>query len=287
MPHKMPPIAISSDIVGMLGEISLLHILYGTGFSKVELIGWYPKLNQHLNEAQKNGFQVTRIHGRLYSVKKPELISWGHIILYLGNNLIIPSEELFKNYAADCDVLLHHRVFNDSGMFYLAQKYQTGIKLLWIENDQPGEDGVGSCLKVVEKLRRSGVNAGVCLDLAHYFGPNLFSPKFTQYWTRLLKYLENTFIQLVDNEGEHLPISFHFPIGTDLRDSLPLDSSIDIPMLKEFTSIIKRSNTTLITLENQNAGYFHNLVLFKKQVKAVTERNKKVINLLQESGFFS
>jgi hypothetical protein len=277
-------ILISTDILGMFGDIETLQRVYGYNLKNLEMISWSPTLDKQIADAKKLDYIITRLHGRLFCPKHPEL-GLHSLVLYGGNYLIKSTPDLIKYYASNYDILLHTPVFDDKEIISFVTSFKDSIRQLWLENHGFGELGAAKALHIVKELRNNGVNAGFCFDLAHFIGQNnLQSSNFLNDWNRLTEYLEKQLLNEKDSSGNIIPLSLHFPIGTEPGDSLPILNKIDNQMLKSFVSIIKESQISLITLENQQRGKRHYFRLEKRLVNDVSERNKKIIEKLGKAG---
>ena len=101
-------------------------------------------------------------------------------------------------------------------------------KKLWIENHTYGKKGIEETIKLISEYRKSGINAHGMLDLFHLLA-NTSTSEMIDNWSKTIG----------DIEGYLGWFSgVHFPIGTRIDDSLPIDDMTD-EMLKLFAKKIK------------------------------------------------
>ncbi len=277
-------ILISTDILGMFGDIEILQKLYGNEFRYLEMITWAPTLDKQIIQGLKTGYEIVRLHGRLFSPKHPEL-GVDSLMLYAGNFFLKSTPQLLKSYAQNYDILLHTPVFDDQATIHFAGRYKESIKQLWLENHGFGELGVERALHIAGLLQDEGVNAGICFDLAHFIGSkNLQNSDFSGHWYRLLDFLTNRMLTAKNKQGNLIPLSLHFPIGAEPGDSLPVLDKMTDNMLTDLTSIIKNSRIALVTLENQQIGRQSYIKIDERAIDKIAERNKRILEKLSKSG---
>lgn len=276
-------VAVSSDIIGIWGKVEDLKFIYGDFTDKLELIGWSFTLDSHLQEAKQLGYRIINIHGRLTSYYSPEPIQ-RKIPVLLGSYLIASTPRLVKEYSRDHDILLHAPVIHDPRNLRCLISNKDKIKFLWMENDNNGLFGAIEAIELTRKLRAHGVNTGLNFDLSHFIGPHsLRGSAFPGQWKKTIIYIHEHILNLTDLKGETIPLSFHFPIGTNPFDTLPVIPDMTIDMLRELADILKSGRIQRLVIENQLSRL--NLIkINRNNLGEIKERTMKILDKANAAG---
>lgn len=276
-------VAISSDIIGIWGNIDDLNKVYGTLTKKIELIGWLPTLPSHLKQAQNCGFEVVSIHGRLTSLFSPEPLI--KKIPLVAANLMLYSTGSLITHADRHDILLHAPHLHNEHIINQLRTHRKNIKFIWVENDNTGLQGMNEAVYMVNKLRSLDIRCGLVFDLSHFIGPeNLTNENFPSSWNELINYTDRQLFAYNDPYGRLIPISFHFPIGTKADDALPVLERMDGNMLASFSRIIVSKKIERFIIENQQQGMHHQFRLYTHEIQNLKNRTVKILEKLQIYG---
>lgn len=161
-------IVVSTDILGMFGNIRDIEKLYGKKIKKLELIAWNLTLDRHIREAEKEGYEISSIHGQLTSLDSfdPLFIKTYMLLVDL---LLRPTSKLI-DYGKHFDLLFHAANINANNLGKII-KNKNNLRQIWIENHYKKLEGLKHAIGVVNELNRAGVNTGLTFDLAHFIGP--------------------------------------------------------------------------------------------------------------------
>ena len=136
-------------------------------------------------------------------------------------------------------------------------------KKLWIENHTYGKKGIEETIKLISEYRKSGINAHGMLDLFHLLA-NTSTSEMIDNWSKTIG----------DIEGYLGWFSgVHFPIGTRIDDSLPIDDMTD-EMLEKARENARKGN--YINVEFRK-GDIENLPVDDNSIDAII--SNCVINL--------
>ena len=116
------------------------------------------------------------------------------------------------------------------------------------------------------------------LDIYHYVAhKKKISP---ENWSNTIEELRSYFL-MKDDRGRSFFCGIHFPIGTRLNDSLPIDNMSD-EMLELFAQkIIPLVERVVFENQQKNLGLFFST---KKMIEEQKVRNKNVFGRLKKTG---
>lgn len=280
MSKVKPQYLVSTDSIGFFGKPEQFVELWKEFFDNktldgVEVVAFKPlsKINRLISIFKKNNIRVLSFHGRTGG---ENLLGFKlRVIMIFLNNFIEEAVNLFK-YFPEVEYLSHTPYFENKAVYQAVMQNQP--KKIWIENHLQGRLGVEDAIKQINIYRKKGINAYGMLDIFHYV---VHSEKnFFKNWPNTVEELRSYFL-LKDNQGKPLFSGIHFPIGTRINDSLPIDSMTD-KMLKLFAQktipLVER-----VVFENQqkNLGLFFST---KKMMEEQKVRNKNVFERLKRTG---
>lgn len=275
---------VSTDSSGVLGvprhwkevwEPAMKHKKFA-GFEVISWL-WTSKL---LKKAEKEGLKIGGFHGKtgndLYSG------CYADGILTKGVNIILmPTNNLIDNFGKNGEYILIHEPE--------IRKYTNGlgkngrvINDLRIEN-HPNPGSLEKTYEVVCKLRESGINAGLMVDLFHLFkeftrkGSN---DRYEVVWGKVRGSMGNL-LDVIDSKNNSTPVSFHVPLGLNKKDSLPNDLLTE-KVFRDIATMTDRKGT-FVVLENQQGG-FNMIMTTEKSRKRQKDRNEGLLNLLVKHG---
>ena len=271
---------VSTDSIGFLGTPEQFIELWKKYFDNktlngVEIIAFKPlsRLSKLVSTLKKNNISVLSFHGKTGGENILDLFS--RIIMTLVNFCIFNAEVLLKNFPG-IEFLSHAPYFEKKSNKLII--FQQQPKKIWIENHLSGKQGVEDAIKQINIYRKNRTNANGMLDIYHYI---VHSVKTLQKnWTTLVEELKS-YILLKDKNGKQFFQGIHFPIGSRLGDSLPIDSMTD-QMLELFAQKII-PHIERVVFENQQTlpGLFFSTDQMLTQQKA---RNKRIIERLKKTG---
>ncbi|GAB4219906.1 MAG: hypothetical protein Fur009_8130 [Candidatus Microgenomates bacterium] len=266
-------ILISSDSIGFLGSSSQFLFLWKDLFEKkyfhgVELIAFKPidKLQNFVLTLEKNNIKVLSFHGKTGGEDRLSLI--GRLTMSFVNKFILGVDEL-ANIFSNYEFLFHTPYLEDIKIKNYILKNKNKIKTLWIENHLDGIEGLKETIKIVDFYRQNGVNALGLIDLYH-----VVSKIKTKY---LIENWEN----IIDEIAKYKKyfIGVHFPIGTRLDDSLPIDLLTDEQLIYLDKKILKFVNKIVFENQQKNLGLLYSNYLMLKKQKL---RNERIFNRLKK-----
>jgi hypothetical protein len=281
--QNLPQYFVSTDSIGFLGGPEQFVYLWKEYFDDktltgVEAIAFKPikKLGNLISILQKNNIPVVSFHGRTGGENQLHLP--GKIIMSLVNQGIVDAEGLLKNFPK-IEFLSHGPYFEEESKKQIVIKYQP--KKIWIENHLSGRRGVEDAIKQINIYRENNINTSGMLDIYHYVANSITTLETD--WSKIVEELEMYFL-LKDKNGRQLFNGIHFPIGSRLGDSLPVDDMTD-QMLKIFAQKII-PNVERVVFENQqvNIGLFFST---KAMLRIQKERNRRIIERLKKTGIIS
>ena len=133
-------------------------------------------------------------------------------------------------------------------------------------------------IKQIIFYRKNNINALGMLDVYHYLSHSL--ENLDESWRGLVEQLRS-YILLKDGDGRRLFYGIHFPIGSRLGDSLPIDSMSD-DMLELFAErIIPHVERVVFENQQKNIGLFFST---GKMLADQKERNKRIVERLKKTG---
>jgi len=259
---------ISTDSVGWLGTPKQFIYLYknyfedGT-FDGVEMIAFKPlsRLKNFIAVLKKNNIATLSFHGKTGGENR--LPPKYGIIMTIVNSFIFSAEKLIKNFK-DINFLSHTPYLENKSV----KKFIINIKpkTLWIENHNYGEEGIEKAKIQIIDYRKKGVNVYGMLDLYHFLAKVPIS-KMINDWPKILEKIK-TYTEWFSG--------IHFPIGSRVGDSLPIEKMTDEMLAlfgKKIVPYLKR-----LVIENQQAdfGLFGST---KSMLKKQKQRNQ--VNFLR------
>ncbi len=282
MSKSKPEYLVSTDSIGFLGKPEQFISLWKEYFDDntlngVEVIAFRPlsRLNKLVSTLEKNKIPVLSFHGKTGDVKQLSILK--RIILNLINVAFINIDILLDNFGNDKDILFHSSLTEIDGVEKNIIK-KPPIKL-WIENNPSGKEEIYKTVGQVKKYRQEKINAFGLFDVFH-FVRNLSTPTLIKSWENIVKQIEY-YVKLKDKNGRQFFTGIHFPIGTRLADSLPVDDMTD-EMLALFAQKII-PHVERVVFENQQV-FLGLLLSTNKMIKEQRIRNKKTIERLKKTG---
>lgn len=271
---------VSTDSIGFLGKPEQFVYLWKEYFddktlSGVEAIAFksVKRLDMLKSILQKNNIPVVSFHGRTGGENQLDLS--GKIVMSLVNLGIVDVEDLLKNFP-EIEFLSHGPYFEEESKKEIVIKYQP--KKIWIENHLSGKRGIEDAIKQINIYRENNIDTSGMLDIYHYVANSITTLETD--WSKIVEELK-VYILLKDKNGRQLFNGIHFPIGSRLGDSLPIDNMTD-QMLKIFAQKII-PNVERVVFENQQA----NIGLFfstNGMLQTQKERNRRIIERLKKTG---
>lgn len=275
-----PQYLVSTDSIGFFGKPEQFVELWKEFFDDktldgVEVIAFKPitRLNKLISTLQKNNIKALSFHGKTGGEDRLNFL--GRIIMTLVNFGIVDSELLLKNFPK-IEFLSHGPYFENELIKQIILRNQP--KKIWIENHLRGKRGVDEAIKQINIYRENKINTSGMLDIYHYVAGSIET--LQTEWSNLVSELKPYFL-LKDKNGQQFFSGIHFPIGSRLGDSLPIDTMTD-QMLKLFAKkiipYVKR-----IVFENQqsNVGLFFST---DKMLKEQKLRNRRIIERFKKTG---
>lgn len=265
-------ILVSSDSIGFLGDSSSFLFLWKELFNQgyingVELIAFKPKkrLQKFVDILEKNHIKVLSFHGKTGGEERLPFL--GKITMTLVNKFIFGIKELTENFAS-YEFLFHTPYLENKNIQEFIFKNKNKIKGLWIENHLDGINGVKEMMNLVDIYKKQEVNAFGLVDLYHVVS-KIKTKELLTNW-------ENIIDEIAKYKDYFSGV--HFPIGTRLDDSIPIDLLTDSQLNylnKKILRFVKR-----IVFENQqkNLGLLYsNFSMLKKQ----KQRNTRIFERLK------
>jgi hypothetical protein len=278
--QNRPLYLVSTDSIGFLGNPEQFLYLWqeyfdNKTFDGVEVIAFKPlwRLNKLVTILKKNNIPILEFHGKTGG--ENQLNFFGKIIMTLVNLGICNVKILLKEFP-EIDFLSHAPYFEKN--FTKRIIFQQQPKKIWIENHLIGKRGIEDAIKQINFYRENNINSSGMLDIFHYVANSPITLETD--WPRIVEELK-MYILLKDKNGRQLFNGVHFPIGSRLDDSLPIDIMTDKMLILFAQKIIPYAKR--IVFENQQSfpGLFFssNKMLVKQK-----ERNKKLIERLKKTG---
>ncbi|MEK7096955.1 MAG: hypothetical protein AAB859_01415 [Patescibacteria group bacterium] len=274
MSKLKPQYLVSTDSIGFLGRPEQFIELWQESFDDktldgVEVIAFKPlsRLIKLVATLEKNKIPVLSFHGKTGGENLLNFPS--RIIMALVNLGILGAKTLLKNFP-EIEFLSHAPYLEQDSIKQVILKQQP--KKIWIENHLYGGRGVEDAIKQISIYRENKIDANGMLDIFHYIAHSI--DKLQTNWPNLVNELES-FILLKDRNGKQFFNGIHFPIGSRLDDSLPIDNMTD-EMLQLFSQKII-PNIERVVFENQQ----ENLGLFFSTDKMLEEQKKRNIRIIE------
>lgn len=271
---------VSTDSIGFFGKPKQFISIWKEFFDNktldgVEVIALKPlnQLNKLIANFRKNNIPVLSFHGRTGGENKLDFKSM--VIMTFLNNFIEEAVNLFKRFPK-VEYLSHTPYFENKTVYEAVMKNKS--KKIWIENHLQGSGGIEDAIKQINIYRKKGINACGMLDIFHYV---VHSEKILpENWSNTVEELRSYFL-LKDRNGKQFFCGIHFPIGTRLADSLPIDDMTD-EMLRLFAEkIIPYVERIVFENQQKNLGLFFSTDRMIEEQKA---RNKNVFKRLKKIG---
>jgi len=280
--HK-PQYLVSTDSIGFLGRPEQFIELWSEYFSNetlfgVEAVAFKPisQLKILINTLKNNDIPVLSFHGKTGGENRLNLS--GRIIMTTVNIFISDVEELLK-YFPEIELLSHSPYFEKKSIQKVIFKKKP--KKIWIENHLYGKQGVEDAIKQIIFFRKNKINTSGMLDIYHYIAHSVKDLQIN--WPKTVEELRSFFL-LKDGQGKQFFYGIHFPIGTRLGDSLPIDAMSD-DMLKLFAKrVIPYTERVVFENQQKNLGL---LFSTNKMIEEQKTRNKRIIERLKKTGIIS
>ena len=271
---------VSTDSIGFLGTPNQFLKLWQEYFDDgtlngVEIIAFKPisRLNNLISILKNKNISNLSFHGKTGG--ENQLDFFGRITMTLVNVFIYDIETLLKNFP-EIEFLSHTPYLKRNFAKESVLKFKP--KKIWIENHFYGKTGVENAIKQILIYRKEGINTCGMLDIFHYIAHS--SENLEKNWPKIIEELRSFFL-LKDNQGKQFFCGIHFPIGTRLGDSLPVDDMSDW-MLKLFAKkIIPLAERIVFENQQKNLGLFFST---DKMIEEQKTRNKRIIERFKRTG---
>ncbi len=271
---------VSTDSIGFLGKPEQFIKLWkeyfdDETFSGVEAIAFKPlsHLNKLVSTLKKNNIPVLSFHGKTGGENR--LNFFGRIIMTVVN-YFVNEPKILLEYFPEIEFLSHAPYLEKKPVKEVILKNKP--KKIWIENHLYGKQGVGDAIKQIIFYRENKINVNGVLDIYHYIAHLIDSLQTN--WPNLVEEIKS-YILLKDKNGKKFFQGIHFPIGSRLGDSLPIDSMND-QMLKLFAQkIIPHVERVVFENQQKNLGL---LFSTDKMLAEQKTRNKRIIQRLKKTG---
>lgn len=275
-----PQYLVSTDSIGFLGRPEQFLFLWQEYFENktldgVEVIAFKPvsRLRKLINILKTNNIPVLSFHGKTGGEKVLDFKS--RVIMTFLNNFIEKAVNLFKHFP-EVEYLSHTPYFENKTVYQAVMKNQP--KKIWIENHLQGSRGIEDTIKQINIYRKKGIDACGMLDIFHYVAHS--EKILPENWSNTVKELKSFFL-LKDRVGKPFFCGIHFPIGTRLADSLPLEDMTD-EMLELFSEkIIPYVERVVFENQQKNIGLFFST---NKMIRSQKVRNRNVFKRLKKVG---
>ena len=274
-----PQYFVSTDSIGILGKPEQFIRLWkkyfdDKTFDGVEIIAFKPlsKINELIIKLKKNNISTFTFHGKTGG---ENLLNFsGNVMMTILNSVILDVRTLLLRFPK-IEFLAHAPYFEEK----LTKKmvYQIKPKKIWVENDLNGIEGIQKVIKEINAYRRNGVEACGMLDVYHYVAK---SKNIINNWSNTVDELKS-YLLLKDEEDKQLFEGVHFPIGSRMDDSLPIDKMNDQMLMLFANNVIP--HTKRFVLENQQA-LFGLLFSTNKMLHKQKIRNKRIVDRLKKTG---
>lgn len=271
---------VSTDSIGFFGKPKQFINIWKEFFDNktldgVEVIALKPlnQLDKLITTFRKKNIPVLSFHGRTGGENKLDFKSM--VIMTFLNNFIEDAVNLFKRFP-EVEYLSHTPYFENKIVFEEVTKNQP--KKIWIENHLQGRGGIEDAIKQINIYRKKGINVCGMLDIFHYIARS--EKILPENWSNTVEELRTYFL-LKDRIGKPFFCGIHFPIGTRLADSLPLDNMSD-KMLELFAQkIIPLVERVVFENQQKNLGLFFST---NRMIRDQKVRNRNVFKRLKKVG---
>ncbi len=280
MSKLKPQYLVSTDSIGFFGRPEQFIELWKKYFDDkildgVEVIAFKPLslLSKLVSTLEKNNIPVLTFHGKTGG--EDRLNFWSKVVMTIVNYFIEDAGTLLKKFPK-IEFLSHGPYLSKSSVKQVIIK--NCPKKIWIENHLYGKQGVEDAIKQIIIYRENEINANGMLDIFHYIAHSIDSLQTN--WPNLVDKLKS-YVLLKDKNGQQFFNGIHFPIGSRLGDSLPIDS-INDKMLELFAQKII-PHLERVIFENQQTfpGLFFST---DKMIRKQKARNKRIIERLKKTG---
>lgn len=271
---------VSTDSIGFLGEPEQFVELWKEYFDNktldgVEAIAFRPlsKLKKLVSVFKKNFIPVLSFHGKTGGEEQLDFLS--KIVMTLVNYCIADVKNIYEEFP-EIEFLSHAPHFEKKSVKEFI--FKKNPKKIWIENHLSGKQGIEDAIEQIAIYRKNNINACGMLDIYHYIAR--LTTSLQTNWSNIIDELKQYFL-LKDNQRNKIFCGIHFPIGTRLDDSLPIDDLTD-EMLELFAKKIIPL-TERVVFENQQKN-FGLLFSTNKMIEEQKIRNKNIFMRLKKTG---
>lgn len=277
--HK-PQYLVSTDSIGFLGRPEQFVELWQEYFNDktldgVEVVAFKPlnRLNELIKTLKSNNIPVLSFHGKTGGEELFNLKS--RLMMTLVNYFVVDIETLLKYYP-QIEFLSHAPYLGKNSVKKIVVKDRP--EKIWVENHLSGVNGVEDAIKEILFYRENKINALGMLDIYHYIAHEVETIRTN--WPNIVEKLKS-YILLKDKNGKQFYNGIHFPIGTRLNDSLPIDEMTD-EMLELFAkNIIPYIERVVFENQQKDLGLFFST---NKMLREQKERNKRMVERLKKTG---
>ena len=243
-------------------------------FLGLEIIGW-KNVVRSLEKLQQDRLKISGIHGRMGRAKREA--AGFKVRSYLLDSNIVDLQELLKKAPEVSYILLHSVSLDETKNKEKVLNNRHLPRTIMVEN-HVHKGAMKQALEHTLSLRENGINAGIMIDIVHYFYENSIPPeKMSDGWKDMLSTVRKT-IKDAKTADFNTPIGIHLPVGTNEVDSLLLDH-VTNGQWKALADIIHNEANVPTVLENQqkDVGLFF---LTPEAALVQKGRNEKVFELL-------
>lgn len=274
---------VSSDCVGRFGNPTETNKVWDFAlreetFLGVEVIAW-KNVVRNLNKLIEGRLQIAGLHGRMGRHKKESLRAKFRSSLL--DSSLVGADELLNKAPQVSYVLMHSAYLDDPEIKEKVVENASTIRTILVENHvQKG--AMEDALKHAISLREKGVNAGIMLDIVHYFYENkIKSEDISIYWQNMV-FTVNKIIEEAKIADPKMPIGIHIPVGTRKADSLFMDG-LTPKQWQKLADVIHDLPNIPVILENQQEGIG---LYFLTPEDALTQKykNEKNFETLVKNG---
>lgn len=280
MSKLKPQYLVSTDSIGFLGKPEQFIYLWKEYFENhtldgVEIVAFKPiqRLKKIIDVFRKNNITPLSFHGRTGG---ENLLPIGSMITMTVINGFIEDADKLLKYFPEIEFLSHSPYLADDYVKKIIVQRQP--KKMWIENHLYGKQGVENAIGQINIYRENKINTSGMFDVYHYLAHSI--DQMQTGWTDMVEEI-NSYINMNDKNGQQFFSGIHFPIGTRLGDSLPIDNMTN-EMLELFAEKII-PNIERVVFENQQNFpgllFSTNKMLAKQKI-----RNDEMISRFKKTG---
>lgn len=279
--QNRPQYLASTDSIGFFGRPEQFIELWQEYFDNktldgVEVVAFKPlsRLRSLIKLFNQNNIPVLSFHGKTGGESLLELS--GKIIMTLVNLFVVNAKNIIKNFP-ETDFLSHGP--------YMAEKsiqqviFRERPKKIWIENHLYGKQGIEDAIKQIIIYRKNNINTNGMLDIYHYVAHQT-TEKIIKDWPKIVKDVE-LYILLRDDVGRQFFNGIHFPIGSRINDSLPIDMLPDEALELFAQKIIPNVQRVVFENQQKNLGLFFST---GKMLEDQKKRNRRIIERFKKTG---